>query len=153
MGIPTREDEDTDDIIIKLGKDLGVDVKKEDISTSHRVKSRGKRGNPILVRFVRREKKQELLRKKKTLRDQKKDVYLEEDLTRMRAAIFYELRKDESVHSAWTYDGSLHYKTSPSQAKGIAVNSPDDLFHLGWSEERLGEFFRRLTAGDARKIM
>ena len=95
----------------------------------------------------------ELLRKKKTLKEMKKEIYLEEDLTRMRAAIFYELRKDEKIHSAWTFDGTLYCKTNPSQVKGVAVNSPDDLFHLGWSEERLGELFRRLAAGDTRKNM
>ena len=100
VGVPATAGEDTDQIVMKLGKDLGVEIQKEDISTSHRLKSKGKRGDPILVRFVRREKKQEMMQQKKKLREQKKEIYLEEDLTKMRAAMFYELRRDESVHSA-----------------------------------------------------
>ena len=150
VGIPTVAEEDPVEVVSKLGHDLGVIIRKEDISTAHRVRSRGKRGDPILVRFVRREKKQELMRKKKVLREQKKEIFLEEDLTRMRAAMFFELRRDEAVHSAWTYDGTIYCKTSPTQMKGTAVDTPDDLFKLGWSEDRMAGFFQKIMASDSR---
>ena len=150
VGLPTTENENVLEKVLEFGQDLGVDLSKEDVSTAHRVKSKGKRGDPILVRFVRREKKQEMMRLKKRLREEKKEIYLEEDLTRMRAAMFFELRRDEGIHSAWTHEGTIFCKTSATQARGIPVDSPDDLFHLGWTEGRMAEFFRRIMATDPK---
>ena len=65
IGLPTTENENVEGKVLKLGQDLGVEIRKEDISTAHMVRSKGKRGDPILVRFVRREKKHEMMRMKK----------------------------------------------------------------------------------------
>ena len=66
----------------------------------------------------------------------------------MRAAMYFELRRDEGIHSAWTYEGTIFCKTSATQTRGILVDSPDDLFHLGWTEDRMADFFRRITVTD-----
>ena len=55
IGFPEEEDENCVDIVKSLGEDIGVTIEDADISTAHRVKSKGRHGNPIIVRFVRRD--------------------------------------------------------------------------------------------------
>ena len=72
VGIPETEGENCVEKVKELGEAIGVDIQDSDISTAHRVKSRGKKGNPMIVRFVRRETKEQMMFNKKKLKEQKK---------------------------------------------------------------------------------
>ena len=67
QGIPVSEQEDTNKIVMKMGELMGIEIKKDDISVSHRLptshKYKGKKTVPaIIVKFVRRDAKEMLLK-------------------------------------------------------------------------------------------
>ena len=55
-GIPFQESENTNDIVIEIGKLVGIQIQEEDISVSHRLPvTDGCRSTPaIIVKFIRR---------------------------------------------------------------------------------------------------
>ena len=73
-GIPVQQGEDTNDIIIKLGSKIGVEVNKNDISVSHRLPLGGKAARSdtvyptIIVKFVRRDVRERYYRARKELK-------------------------------------------------------------------------------------
>ena len=74
-GVPVTNEEDTNEIIMKVGNLANVSIKPEDISVSHRlgIPSNVPTGRPvrppIIVKFVRRNVKEELLSSRKNLRN------------------------------------------------------------------------------------
>ena len=95
--IPEPNDgvDDTNQAIVDLAADMGIDNSTNDISTSHRVGSSRQRPGQavkpkdIIVRFVRRDVKTKLMKNKKNLKNvpSRKNVYLNEDLTPLRGKI------------------------------------------------------------------
>nr|XP_039247524.1 uncharacterized protein LOC120325476 [Styela clava]XP_039272141.1 uncharacterized protein LOC120346464 [Styela clava] len=64
-GISFREGENTDNIVVEIGKKLGITVERLDISVSHRLPRRdSSKTGPIIVRFTNRNKKNEFIAKK-----------------------------------------------------------------------------------------
>ena len=142
FGVPSSAEENTNDIVVKVASNMGVNISDEDISISHRLpSSRSDRPKPIIVKFVRRNVKTELMKKKKVLREKEetKDIYIEEDLTPMRSKIVRELRNDkENVIRVWTIEGRIHCLVREENKESRKViNSPEDLLKIGWSVEKL----------------
>ena len=77
VGIPETDREDTNEIVIKVAKLLNVEIAPEQISTSHRLKSKKKRNSddtrplstPIIARFVNRDIRNRLYSNRKLARD------------------------------------------------------------------------------------
>ena len=72
-GIAETDNENTNDIVVRVAKDMGVVISPNDISVSHRVGGprRGRTSDkprPILAKFVRREFKSQIMYRKKNLR-------------------------------------------------------------------------------------
>ena len=87
-GVPETADENTNDVVIAIASDMGVRIDEHDICVSHRLqKSRSMQERPIIVRFVRRDTKIEIMRKKKTLRtiDSHRNTFINDDLTPLRS--------------------------------------------------------------------
>lgn len=139
-GISYADNENTNDIVMKLASDIGVELSKDDISTSHRlgVTRDNAKPSPIIVRFSKRDKKVELLKNKRNIR---RGVYIEEDLTKLRRNIAYEVRKDSNTSRTWTIDGKICalVKEDGNEVKKV-FETPDDLYKLGWNEARLEAF-------------
>ena len=77
-GVPETADENTDDVVICIAHDMGVDITSNDISVSHRLpKSRTMKERAIIVKFVRGNTKTALMMNKKTLRtiDRYRHIY------------------------------------------------------------------------------
>jgi hypothetical protein len=73
-GIPVTKDENTDELVTKVGELMGLSSKEEDISVSHHLpisnKYKGKRTeSTIIVKFVRRNTKERYYRARKVLKD------------------------------------------------------------------------------------
>ena len=71
-GIPVKEGEDTNEVIVKLATKVGVKINVEDISTSHRLPTRqqSKPNHPsIIAKFVRRDVRDKLYAARKYLRE------------------------------------------------------------------------------------
>ena len=141
-GIPRVEGENTSQLVIDLAKECGVELSKTDISTSHRLQVKNPTMAPIICRFVRKEKKVELMKAKKILKSKGKKVFIDEDLTPLRARMFYALRNDPAVSAVWTMDGRLHcVATVSGREQKVVIDSPDDLFNLGWGKEKTKQFY------------
>ncbi|XP_068701343.1 uncharacterized protein [Montipora foliosa] len=103
--------EDTDILSLNFVKEeLGVDLKLEDISRSHRVGKRSSMPRPIIVRLSRHNTKVEILPKRKMLKKNKRPYNVQEDLTQPRRDILKYLNKDippNIVDKVWTVDGVI----------------------------------------------
>ena len=75
-----------------------------------------------------RRKKADLMKKKAELKNEEKfkDVYISEDLTRLRNKLFW-YAKQKCQHT-FIRDGSVICKTD---GRYITLNTPDDLFLIG----------------------
>ena len=91
------------------------------------------------------------MKKKKILRekDHLKGVFIEEDLTAQRAKLYHAIRKANGTKKIWTIDGRIHclVERNGREEKHV-VETSEDLFHLGWTEEQLKNF----AVGDLRKV-
>ncbi|KAJ4427147.1 hypothetical protein ANN_24763 [Periplaneta americana] len=66
IGVEEQEAEDTDKLVMEVGKRIGVDVNVMDIDRSHRIGRRdvgNDRPRPIIVKFVSYRKRSEVLKK------------------------------------------------------------------------------------------
>ena len=142
VGLKEEEGEDTEQKVLEIFKAVGADITPADVSVVHRTGDRKRKGRPILVRFVSRKKRKEVMKKKKILKDKREyaGVYVFDDLTTLRAKMLYYLKKKVPVvENAWTIDGRIHCtkKRPPDLSKReslrriFTINTPDNLFKLG----------------------
>ncbi|KAL8589407.1 hypothetical protein ACOMHN_021559 [Nucella lapillus] len=108
------------------------------LATVHRAGKEKKGARPILVKFISRRKRQEVMEKKKLLREKEeyKGVYINDDLTPPRAKLLGFVQRQENIQRAWTVNGKIQYvKKVPvgmsTQQKPFIIESPKDLFKLG----------------------
>jgi exosome complex exonuclease DIS3/RRP44 len=125
---------------LKVLRDAGVEVVPEDIAAVHRVGKRQNSSRPILVKFVSRRKRREVMVNKKTLKGKQgyERVFIGDDLTPLRARLLGTVKKLPNVEKAWVVDGRIHvqrkYPTGldpDDRPRPVIVESPDDLFRLG----------------------
>ncbi len=140
-GVPETAGENTDDVVIGIAHDMGVDISSNDISVSHRLpKSRTMKERPIIVKLVRRNTKTALMMNKKTLRtiDRYRHIYINDDLTPLRSRMLRTLQNDDEVKRVWTIDGNFNCVVVENNAEvKKRLETPDDLFKLGWSQEKM----------------
>ena len=95
---------------------------------------------PIIAKFVRRDTKTAIMRNKRNLKglDGYKSVFVNDDLTNMRSKLVYELKRDDSVTRVWTMNGKIMciQEEDGKEVKKM-IDSPDDLFKVGWTEEKV----------------
>ena len=148
-GIPlpsTSTDVDqTDDVVLKIGEKIGVPMQKSDISISHRIPSRkqfNNEGNPIppaiIVKFVKRETRENLYRARKNLKSIStadlgysvaNKIYINESLTEKSKDLFklcLNCKKDHSYKFLWTNAGRIFLRKNMSSPV-IPVNGADDI--------------------------
>ena len=136
---PHNTVEDTNNIVIKIASDMGVEIKPQDISVSHRLgKSSANYDRPVIVKFVRRDVKRKIMMNKKILKDkpQYRKVFFNDDLTRTRYIITKELRLQKK--NSWTIDGKILIKDA-DESINIIDTYQDFCNKLKWSEGKLSE--------------
>ena len=138
-GVPPQDGEDVEAITIAIGKEIGVDVGKNDITACHRIKKA--KGDPIIIaKFLNRKKKEEFLAKRRNLKaktlgslkltddEAKKNgkIYLNESLTRINRELFRFARLKCSENGwkfAWTKNGVVSVKknenTTPTRIASL----------------------------------
>ena len=137
-GVPFTPGENTTQIMCKIAYSIGVYISESDISVSHRNGRRdGNTPRPILVRFVRREVKHQILaNRKKTVNIRSDDagnrvrIFIDENLTSMRAKVCKRLRQDNIPHH--TRDGKVFMTLEDNNVK--VLDTPEDWEGLDWSE-------------------
>nr|KAG5697501.1 hypothetical protein BaRGS_019455 [Batillaria attramentaria] len=149
-GLAEEEREDTEKKVLEVFQAAGCNVKTEEISVVHRNGKRNDNGKPrpILVRFTSRKSKAAVMQNRKALKDRApyQKVYINDDLTLMRSKLLYKCKNTSTVQSVrTTHDGKIlcTMKSAPGHtgpAKTVAVETPDDLFHLGVDNISYAEF-------------
>lgn len=141
FGIPLNEGETAEQVeqkAIKVLKDTGVDVSATDIAVVHRAGKAARGTRPVLVKFVSRRKRNEVMVKKKNLKSKPgyERTFINDDITPLRARLLGYVKR--LGYMGWTIDGKIMCtKKSPpglspaDHPKPIAIETPDDLFKLG----------------------
>ena len=137
VGIEEKVGEDLEEIVIEVGRKVGVDIEREDISDCHRVGARkqGVVSRQIITRFMNRKKKKALIegarKNAKNVEDLKGKVYINEDLTDMRQKMCSCLRKCEKVMGVTTVNGNIlcFFKEVRHDGRNVMrkVEGPEDL--------------------------
>ena len=132
------EVEDTTPAVVALANEvLKVDppLQLSDIEVSHRLrKPRHAKDNeprPIIVRFLSKNERYRIISNRKQLKDynltnEHPNVYINEDLTSMRAKLFSTVRalhKKRHFQQVWTYNGIIRVKDTQGLVKIIRNNN------------------------------
>ena len=154
-GIPGDNDETPEQLSQKLSdvlKECEPSVTAEDISVLHRAGPLNLSGGshnpkrPVLCKFIARSKEEAVMKGKKKLKanedDRFKHVYVNEDLTVLRAKLFSFARNHPNVKGASTSEGRIlcWHKSGSGDNRPTLIESPDDLFKLGLDQVDYKEF-------------
>ena len=144
VGVPGKENENTNAIVLEVAKMLDVDIMSSHISTSHRLskKTASSRNNsgssPIIVRFTSRDIRNQIYvnRKKARFVDLKnfsvydtKNIFVNKNLTPIRKQLFWKTKqqvKNKSWKYIWTHNGNVFVKKDDN-ATIIAIKNELDL--------------------------
>ena len=150
-GLQEAEGETENDLrkhVIELAQDIGAQVKDEDISVVHRV---GRRGStrPVICKMTSRRPRTEMLRKAPNLKSKATRVFINEDLTFLRAKLHAYIRELGNLRTA-VRDGKILCYQQPNtnnerHEKPVIIETADDLYKLGiddvdYSKLGLGHF-------------
>lgn len=106
FGIPEKAGEVTDDLVIQVAKDIGVDLSKADLERSHRVgKPRNNKPRAIIAKFVSYRKRAEVMHERRKLAGSRKSIM--EDLTAPNAELLSYAISNDTVKAAWSLDGRI----------------------------------------------
>ncbi|KAK4311717.1 hypothetical protein Pmani_016818 [Petrolisthes manimaculis] len=133
FGIEEEPDEDEDIIqakVIEVAADIGVKIEANDISIAYRLGGEGGQGRPVLVRFCHRKNRNAVLNKKKELKKKQKKIYINEDLTPLRAAMLKIVKEQATVRNVTTRDGKV-IAWLIDRERPVDINTPDDLHKVG----------------------
>ena len=101
FGVEEQTGEDVYQQVVDVVKGTGAEVIKSDIIVCHRLPARGQSGKPIIVKFVRRETKLALMKKKSCLRHQSgRPSYINDNITQLRARLLKSLKEKPDVKAA-----------------------------------------------------
>lgn len=131
IGIPKLSDDKPNQLVAELSTLIGVELDKADISTAHRLPDTKKTKNRIIVKFVRRDKREEFFRSRSKLagkstsslpsvnREIEKSIqkpskiHINESLTGYRKKLFgkiHAFKKDNNFKYIWTTNGKIHLR-------------------------------------------
>ena len=143
VGVPEKEDENTNAIVLEVAKMLDVDIMSSHISTSHRLpkkkaSSRNNSGSSsIIVRFTSRDIRNQIYanRKKARFVDLKnfsvsdtKNIFVNENLTPTRKHLFWKTKqevKNNSWKYIWTHNGNVFVKKDDNASITAIKNELD----------------------------
>ena len=144
QGIQYTNDENTDTTIITLvNNDLKLDppLIAQDIDISHRIRNKHSAVNslcPIIVRFMSHSVRNRIFRAKSKLKTgnqgRESKIFINEDLTPLRAGIAYEARqrkKKNLILDTWTYNGMIKVKDKKAKIHDIYRMKDLDNFVAG----------------------
>ena len=142
--LPTQE-VTCSDLVCTIGKEMGLDLKQEDISTAHRLPTYNKSADDkIIVKFTRRSVRDEFYGKRKTVagkevgkvdtlrdlaQDPKKKLYISESLTQARKKLFGSINKFKKVNSwkyIWTNNRRIYLKQGDGDRKTFTFDYEDE---------------------------
>ena len=95
-GIPVKDKEDTDEIVLEMAAEIGSGISPPDIDLSHRIGNLHKdKPKDFIARFTTYRAHNRFIRARRNLKDIDKydNVYINEDLTKQRSELLFKARK------------------------------------------------------------
>ena len=134
-GIPFEEGETSaqlEDKILNIAQKIGVTINRGDISVTHRLKADKKGGVPAIVKFSTRRCKDAVFSAKKNMKGMPdmNDVFISEDLTRLRFRTLLSAKKCKDFKSISTKNGKL-FVWRINHDHPVKIESPLDLRKVG----------------------
>ncbi|XP_078368812.1 uncharacterized protein LOC144652611 [Oculina patagonica] len=142
-GVPEECYTSTEEVVLKVGNALNVEISPQDIEISHRINRRGSK--PILVKFISHKVKTRLYKERVKLknvnlkdlfpsyasaaRGESTRIFINENLTNYRRFLVgtaNKMKRDGIFVSVWTIDGKIFAKTSPDGSP-IKIRCEEDL--------------------------
>ncbi|MEW8546410.1 MAG: hypothetical protein AB2693_23070 [Candidatus Thiodiazotropha sp.] len=147
-GIPETANEDVSKVVLDIARRMGADIKPDDIDRTHRVgiarglnvnqngenemaderRATRHRGREIIIKFNNYSARLKMLRGRASLREQRANIYINEDLTKTRKDLAYECRrlvKAKLVAKTWVYNGNVYLQDRSNNK--IRVTNLEDL--------------------------
>lgn len=138
-GIPEKINENTNHIIKSMVKNLNIDLKDSDISTTHRLKAVGNKTPGIIVRFTNRDIRNQIFHKKRNLVgvrnfgiDGMTNLFINENLTPRKRKLFsmgYKKKSSLKYQFIWTKNGNIFVRKNIS-SESIKISSEADIDNL-----------------------
>ena len=140
VGLKEDKDEDVEKKVLDVFQAAGADIKADDITAVHRTGRGGMGQNRhVLVRFLSRKKKHDVMSKRKNLRDNStyKQIFINDDLTILRAKLMKYVKSSGRFGRVWAQEGKIFVgkKTIPGTQntdRPAVIETADDLFRLGF---------------------
>jgi len=140
QGLAWNKNENTDDLILRVSKMVGVDLKAEEINVSHTLSPASDK-NPqpaIIARFCSRKTRDAVFSQRHRLRSHNKAhpkgrIFISESLTkinRRRSNHCLQFKKKKNIKFIWTNHGVIYLRDSEG-AKAMATKTEDDLVKYG----------------------
>ena len=112
-GVPEDQDHQssvwvTDKVAALVNSHLGISIQPTDIDIAHRLgKFKPGSNRPVIVRFIRRQTKIDILRKAKLFKGS--SIFANEDLTKLNAEVLasVRLKQPNAVERAWSFEGKI----------------------------------------------
>ena len=142
-GVPVSENENVVDVVVKIGKLVGVNVKPSDISTAHRLPTKrySKISKPpaIIARFISRNVRNHIYRKRVALRDvsetelpvpcmEKAKLFINENLTQARKRLLRQSKqaaKKNGYAFVRTMNGKIYVRKNDNSHTNVIVTEKD----------------------------
>ena len=120
---PFESSSDSEAALLAFCQDINVNIKSTDIAACHRLPGSDKSKNPpLLIKLTNRKIRAELLGARKHLREARKNVYINEHLTKSTNTIYaaaHRLLKDYRIQGVWTFNGNIVIKLLNNKIKTI----------------------------------
>lgn len=147
-GIPVTAEENTDEIVSKIGSLIDVEINEEDISVSHRLQSKARNNREstqqtLIVKFVSRRTRDALYRARSKLknftvgdiglgRQGNSKIYIQESLTQTKRDLFQkclQFKKEKKFRYIWSNYGTI-FMRKDDHSRSIKISSHKDLRKL-----------------------
>lgn len=138
-GIPIQKDENLEEMVKVISKEIDVEINNGEIDVVHRIPTRSKKHpEPIIVQFTTRRKRDEMIQKGKekkintttfNLSGPTNDVYINEHLTKQRKQLVYEakqIKKAKNYKFVWTKGGKVFIRKNET-SNIIQLHTLEDL--------------------------
>ena len=134
-GLKEDQDESSDDLVekvIELGAAIGAKIEKGDVSIAHRLPIKIKNVRQVIVKFCSRRAKMQFYGARKKLKDIPDcgEVFINEDLTKLRFSLMMEARKCPGVNSVVTNNGVIKVWMIGKDT-AVTIKHPEDLEKIG----------------------
>ena len=106
FGVQEEPGEDVYAKVVSVAEKAGVQITANDVSTCNRLPGGGSGPKALIAKFVRRDMKHQLMKNKRNLKNT--NIFVNDDLTPIRAKVTRELRKRDDVARVHTVNEKIN---------------------------------------------